>query len=160
MQATPSLWKLLLETGWVSEPTVKILCGGEALSRPLADGLLARGRSVWNLYRTHRIDDLVGETRKVRGDDGPVYIGRPIANTRIYILDGAMQPVPINVDGDLYIAGDGVARGYLNSSELTAERFIRDPFSHDPDARLYRSGDRARYRSNSNIEFLGAVIIR
>ena len=86
---------------------------------------------------------------------GPPTIGRPIANTRIYILDGNRQPVPIGVPGELYIGGAGVARGYLNRPELTAERFASNPFTNEPNRRLYRTGDLARYRSDGNIEFLG-----
>ncbi|MEB1529286.1 non-ribosomal peptide synthase/polyketide synthase, partial [Xanthomonas sp. WHRI 7945] len=82
-------------------------------------------------------------------------IGRPLANTRIYILDAHLQPVPLGVAGEIYIGGDGVTRGYLNRPQLTAERFLRDPFSANPTARLYRSGDRARYREDGNIEYLG-----
>jgi len=85
-------------------------------------------------------------------------IGRPLANRTIYILDGTGSPVPIGIAGELYIiAGVGVARGYLNRPDLTAERFILDPFSGDPEAHLYRTGDMARYRGDGNIEFLGRV---
>ena len=85
----------------------------------------------------------------------PISIGRPIANTHIYILDAHMQPVPIGVHGDLYIGGDGLARGYLNRPEMMTERFIQNPFSDDTGSRLYRTGDRARYRPGGQIEFLG-----
>ncbi len=84
-------------------------------------------------------------------------IGRPIANTQIYILDSRMQPVPIGVSGELYIGGDCLARGYLNRDDLTAARFIRDPFSNDPNARLYKTGDLCRYLSDGNIEYLGRI---
>jgi len=84
-------------------------------------------------------------------------IGRPIANTEIYIVDRHLQPVPVGVPGELYIGGDGLARGYLNRSELTSEKFIANPFSDDPTARLYKTGDLARYLGDGNIEFLGRI---
>ena len=133
---------------------IHYLCGGEALSRQLADCLLDGADSVWNLYGPTETT-IWSAIYRVEPSDRPVYIGRPIANTQIYILDNYLQPVPIGVHGDLYIGGDGVARGYLNRAELTAERFVRYPFSDDPDAHLYRTGDRARYRPGGNIEFLG-----
>jgi acyl carrier protein len=89
--------------------------------------------------------------------DGPIPIGTPIANTRVYILDVHRHPVPIGVTGELYTSGDGLARGYLNHPELTAEKFIPDPFSDNSGARLYKTGDLARYLPNGNIEFLGRL---
>jgi amino acid adenylation domain-containing protein len=154
MQATPTTWNLLLEAGWEGVGDFKILCGGEALSRPMADRLLASGGQVWNLYGPTE-STIWSTVHKVEPGEGPVLIGRPLANTRIFILDSHLQPVPIGVHGDLYIGGDGLARGYLNNPEFTAERFILDPFSHKTNARLYRTGDRARYRSDGTIEFLG-----
>jgi acyl carrier protein len=82
-------------------------------------------------------------------------IGRPIANTQVYILDGLLQPVPANVIGELYIAGDGVTAGYLNQPDRTDERFVRNPFDENPEARMYRTGDLALFLSDGNVEFLG-----
>ncbi len=151
MQATPATWRILLETGWSGSSTLKILCGGEALPRDLAAALLPRCGELWNLYGP--TETTIWSTRfRVQEAGAPVLIGRPIENTRIYILDEQLSPVPVGVYGDLYIGGEGLARGYLDRPELTAERFIDDPFT---DARMYRSGDLARYRPDGNIEYLG-----
>jgi amino acid adenylation domain-containing protein len=154
MQATPSAWRLLLDAGWRGSEGFKILCGGEVLSRELADELLEGGASLWNLYGPTETT-IWSTIAKVEPSESPVSIGRPIANTQIYILDSHLQPVPAGVHGELYIGGDGLARGYLNRPELTAEKFVANPFSNQPGARLYRTGDRARYRADGNIEFLG-----
>ena len=156
MQGTPSTWRLLLDAGWRGSRNFKILCGGEVLSRPLADQLLEGGASLWNLYGPTETT-IWSAIAKVEPGESPVPIGRPIANTQIYILDSHLQPVPVGVHGELYIGGDGLARGYLNRPELTAERFVRNPFSDLPDSRLYRTGDRTRYLPDGNIEFLGRV---
>ena len=134
----------------------KILCGGETLSRHLADQLLDGGASLWNLYGPTETT-IWSTIAKVEPGETPVVIGRPIANTQIYILDSHLQPVPIGVHGELYIGGDGLAQGYLNRPELTAERFVVNPFSDHPGSRLYRTGDLARYRPDGNIEFLGRM---
>jgi len=94
---------------------------------------------------------------QVDNTDGTVSIGRPIANTQIYLLDEHLQPVPVGVPGELYIGGAGLARGYLNRPELTAQKFIANPWSHEPNARLYKTGDLARYQSDGNIEYLGRI---
>jgi amino acid adenylation domain-containing protein len=153
MQATPSTWDLLIEAGWRGSQTFKILCGGEPMSRELADALLVRG-NVWNLYGPTE-STIWCTIHKVKSGDGAVPIGRPIANTQSYILDPHLQPVPIGVQGELYIGGGGLARGYWNQPELTAEKFIPHPFVKGE--RLYNTGDRARYLADGNIEFLGRL---
>jgi acyl-coenzyme A synthetase/AMP-(fatty) acid ligase len=157
VQATPATWRMLIEAGWQSAPGLRVLCGGEALPAELAARLRATGAVVWNVYgptettiwsTTHRLEDVVG---------GAVPIGRPIANTRIYVLDHNGEPVPVGVSGELYIGGAGVARGYLDRPELTQSRFVPDRFAADPAARLYRTGDIVRHRPDGALEFLGRV---
>ena len=156
MQATPATWRLLLETGWEGNPGLKILCGGEALPRELAKQLLERCASLWNMYGP--TETTVWSTvHRVEAGDGPVSIGRPIANTQIYLLDENLQPVPVGVVGTLYIGGDGLARGYLNRSELTAEKFIASPFSLEGDVQIYNTGDLARYLPDGRLECLGRI---
>ena len=154
LQGTPSTWRLLLEAGWQGDKNLKILCGGEALPPDLANQLLARGGSVWNLYGPTETT-IYSTGFRVRRPDEPILIGRPIANTRTHILDSHLQPVPVGVVGELYIGGVGVARGYRNRPELTAANFIPDPFSGEPGARLYRTGDLARYILGGAIDFKG-----
>ncbi|WP_445246414.1 amino acid adenylation domain-containing protein, partial [Microcoleus sp. OTE_8_concoct_300] len=156
MQATPATWRLLLAVGWSGSHQMKILCGGEALSRELANQLLEKGASLWNLYGPTETT-IWSTIYKVDNTDGTVDLGRPIANTQIYLLDEHLQPVPVGVPGELYIGGAGLARGYLNRPELTAQKFIVNPWSQDPNARLYKTGDLARYQSDGNIEYLGRM---
>jgi amino acid adenylation domain-containing protein len=156
MQATPATWRLLLAAGWSGSHQLKILCGGEALSRELANQLLEKGASLWNLYGPTEAT-IWSTVDGVDNTEGSVSIGRPIANTQIYLLDERLQPVPVGVPGELYIGGAGLARGYLNRPELTAQKFIVNPLSQDPNARLYKTGDLARYQSDGNIEYLGRI---
>jgi amino acid adenylation domain-containing protein len=156
MQATPATWRMLLEAGWKGDPRLKILCGGEAISRKLADQLLQRSASLWNMYGPTETT-IWSTTAKVEPGQNAVSIGQPIANTQLFILDKLLQPVPIGVAGELHIGGDGLARGYLHRSELTAEKFIPDPFSPDPEARLYKTGDLVRYLPSGDIDFLGRI---
>jgi len=156
MQATPSTWHLLLEGGWHDKMGLKMLCGGEALPRELASQLLERGDSLWNMYGPTETT-IWSMVYRIESKASPVLIGRPIANTQIYILDRNLQVVPVGVAGELCIGGEGLARGYLNRPELTAEKFMEDPFSAVPGARLYRTGDLVRYLPDGNIEFLGRI---
>lgn len=155
MQATPITWRLLLEGGWQGNKKLKILCGGESLARDLADTLLTRGAAVWNLYGP--TETTVWSTVQRVQPDKPVTLGRPIANTQIYILDPHLQPVPIGIAGDLYIGGAGLARGYLNQPELTDARFIPHPLHPGQEERIYKTGDRARYRADGSLVFLGRL---
>jgi amino acid adenylation domain-containing protein len=156
MQATPATWQLLLNAGWHSSQSLKILCGGETLSQKLADQLLDRGSSLWNLYGPTETT-IWSSIYRIESKQDSVLIGKPISNTQIYILDSHLQPVPIGVPGELHIGGAGLARGYLNRPELTTEKFISNPFSDDLQARLYKTGDLARYLPDGNIEYIGRI---
>ena len=154
LQATPITWKLLLEAGWRGDPPLKMLCGGEALSADLAARLIKTGGELWNMYGPTETT-IWSAAALLTGENAKVTIGGPIANTQFYILDRLGQPAPIGVPGELYIGGDGIADGYFKRPDLTAQRFVINPFGQSPDARLFRTGDLARYLSDGRIEFLG-----
>jgi len=165
MQATPTTWYLLLAAGWQGNSALKMLCGGESLPQELANQLLTKGASLWNLYGPTEttiwstsyqvgLAHQTADSQAVRNSNAPELIGRPIANTQIYILDSNKQPVPIGVAGELYIGGAGLARGYRNRQSLTEEKFIPNPFG---DGRLYKTGDLARYLPDGQIEFQGRL---
>lgn len=162
MQATPVTWRMLRATGWRGGNKFRALCGGEALSGDLAADLVGVVGRLWNLYGPTEttIWSSIHEVRpKVitrLEKSGPVPIGRPIANTRMFVLDPAMEPVPAGAPGELYIGGAGLARGYEGQPDLTAERFVTNPFSQSGE-RLYRTGDLARRRADGVFEFLGRV---
>ncbi len=159
MQATPVSWRMLLDAGWRGEPGFKVLCGGEALSGMLAAELLGQSETVWNLYgptettiwsTRQAVGELTGELAQL----SVVPLGRGLANTQVYVLDQTGEVLPAGVAGELYLGGAGVARGYLGRAELTAERFVPDPYGAAGD-RLYRTGDLVRFRSDGNLEYLG-----
>ncbi len=154
LQATPATWRLLLDAGWHGAPNLTMLCGGEALPRDLANRLLDKGAALWNLYGPTETT-IWSAAARVEAGDRPVTIGRPIANTQLYVLDDRLRPVPVGIPGELHIGGDGVARGYWGRPELTAEKFVADPFQQDPGARLYKTGDLVRHRPDGTLEFLG-----
>jgi surfactin family lipopeptide synthetase A len=156
LQATPATWRMLLEAGWEGNHRLKALCGGEAVSRKLADQLRQKSGSLWNMYGPTETT-IWSTTAEVQPGAGAVPLGQPIANTQIFILDKVLQPVPVGVAGELHIGGEGLARGYLKRPELTAEKFISNPFSPEPDSRLYKTGDLVRYLLNGDIEFLGRI---
>ena len=154
MQATPSLWRLLLDSGWRGKPGLKALCGGEALPVKLAEQLIAAGVELWNMYGPTETTIWSSLKRIERTDC--INIGRPIANTRMYILNAALQPAPIGVTGELFIGGDGVARGYLNRPGIDSRALRgRSSFRAGSGARMYKTGDQARYLANGEIQYLG-----
>jgi amino acid adenylation domain-containing protein len=154
MQATPATWQMLLDVGWNGSPYLTALCGGDTLSHQLADALQSRVAGLWNLYGPTETT-IWSTAARVDSTHGPILIGKPLANTQVYILDATLQPVPIGTSGELYISGDGVARGYFNRPELTAEKFLPHPFNATPGARLYKTGDLARFLPDGAIEHLG-----
>jgi amino acid adenylation domain-containing protein len=156
MQATPASWQMLLEAGWSGTEGLTALCGGEAVKADLANKLAARSSRTWNMYGP--TETTVWSLMEDLKQGERVTIGRPIANTKVYILDKRRMPVPVGTVGEIYIGGAGVARGYLNRAELTAERFVRDPFAAETaegEARMYRTGDLGRWLPDGRIEFLG-----
>jgi arthrofactin-type cyclic lipopeptide synthetase C len=160
LQATPAYWRILLDNGWEGSSHIKAICGGEALTTALAAHLKQRTGMLWNVYgpTESTIWSSIQIVKETNGSAPHCSIGRPIANTCIYLLDGHGQPVPAGVAGEIYIGGAGVARGYLNRPQLTAERFLADPFALEAGqagARMYKTGDLGRFRPDGTIEFLG-----
>lgn len=154
MQATPASWRMLIDAGWKGSDRLTILCGGEVLHLGLAKQLLERGAAVWNLYGP--TETTIWSTAcNLSRTTNRITIGRPINNTQVYLLDRHLLPVPPDVPGELYISGDGLARGYLNHADLTAEKFIPNPFDRSVNSRLYKSGDMGRYGPDGEIEYLG-----
>ncbi len=152
MQATPATWRALLDVGWSGSPNLKILCGGEALPRDLAKELLPRCAELWNMYGPTETTIWLTVYR-VTSADNSLPIGKPIANTQTLVLDAHRNLLPVGSVGELYIGGAGLARGYLHRPELTEERFVQSPF--DPNAKLYRTGDMARWLPGGILECLG-----
>ena len=151
LQATPSTLRMLLDAGWLGNSRLKILCGGESWTADLAKQLLTGCTSLWNVYGPTETT-VWSAVAKVEADR-PVVIGSPIANTRLYVLDDALQLVPVGVLGELYIGGDGLARGYLHQPTLTRERFVPDPFGGKPEARMYRTGGTAIVRRHVRVSW-------
>jgi amino acid adenylation domain-containing protein len=180
LQSTPSGWRLLMRANWEGSPTLTAIAGGEPMPQDLLEWLWARVGTVWNGYGPTETTVYSTAARLDRGD--LITIGTPVANTQIYVLDAHRRPAPIGAPGEIYIAGDGVARGYHNRPELTAERFVPDPFApgalHAPrsplaesndgvsgergawsveGARMYRTGDAGRWRADGRLEHLGRL---
>ncbi len=156
MQATPVTYRMLLEAGWTGNPKFTALCGGEALPRELANRILECGVPLWNMYGPTETT-VWSAVSQVSYDDGPVPVGPPIDNTQFHVLDANLQPLPLGVPGELFIGGEGVARGYFKRPELTSEKFIPDPFGSEPNSRLFRTGDLVRLRQDGGCDFLGRL---
>lgn len=157
LQATPATWRLLLEAGWQPTPRLKMMCGGEALPRALANQLtLVEGAELWNMYGPTETT-IWSAVSRVENGSGLVSIGRPIANTQFYVLDAHGELTPPGVPGELVIGGDGVARGYYERPELTAARFSNDPFRPGTGNRVYKTGDLVRRLADGTLEFLGRL---
>ncbi|MGZ5075413.1 MAG: amino acid adenylation domain-containing protein [Methylobacter sp.] len=158
LQATPATWRLLLNGGWQGSTGLKALCGGEALTTDLSEQLVGSVGELWNLYGPTETT-IWSTCRFIHDSRGELYsfesIGKPIDNTQIYILDAQLQPVPQGIPGEIYIGGAGVTRGYLNRPEMTAERFVPDPFSDQVGARMYKTGDLACRLADGSIDYLG-----
>ncbi len=155
IQSVPTMWRILLDAGWRNGTGKRVLVGGESLAGDLCDDLLATGAQVWNMYGP--TETTIWSTTSRLEPGSSVTIGCPIRNTRCYVLDGDLQPVSIGACGELFIGGDGVARGYAGAPGHTAQRFLPDPFDGRPGVRMYRTGDVVRYRGDGTLEFIGRI---
>jgi len=156
MQATPSTWQMILDSGWSEKNSLKILSGGEALPKDLASKLLDLSGELWNMYGP--TETTIWSTfKQIKAGDKVLTIGWPINNTQIYIVDENGKALPTNEIGEIYIGGDGVAEGYLNRPELTSEKFVADLFSHKAGAKLYRTGDLGKILENGEIQCFGRI---
>lgn len=157
MQATPSTWRLLVESGWKGRSSLRVLVGGEAFPTDLVSALVRRAGSVWNVYGPTETTIWSTICRVTGVEERSVPIGRPLANTQCYVLDARQKPLPPGRSGELYLGGDGLARGYAGRPDLTSERFVSldpgDGLTH----RLYRTGDLVRVGSTGLLEFLGRL---
>jgi amino acid adenylation domain-containing protein len=156
IQATPVTFRLLIEAGWSSSPRLKVLCGGEALPRELANELLDRSKSVWNMYGPTETT-IWSSANPITSRDQPITIGLPIDNTQFHVVDSHGQLAPIGTIGELTIGGDGLARGYYSRPELTAQKFVVGLLKDAPQSRLYRTGDLVRRLTDGTLEFQGRL---
>jgi amino acid adenylation domain-containing protein len=158
LQATPATWEMLLAAGWEGGPRFRAFCGGEALRAHLAAALACRVSELWNLYgptettvwsAARRIDAATA------AQEDPSPVGGPVDATQLRVLNRRYQPQPLGVPGELYIGGDGLARGYVGNPRLTAEKFVPDPFASETGSRMYATGDLVRLREDGLVSFLG-----
>ena len=156
MQATPSTWRMMLDSGWNKTYPLKVFCGGEPLPKDLADHILERSSELWNMYGPTETT-IYSIIKQIKKDDPFITIGYPIQNTQIYIFDQEFDLAKPGTIGEIYIGGAGVAAGYLNQQELSDERFIPDPFSTATGAKLYKTGDLGKFLSNGDIQYHGRI---
>ena len=156
LQATPSTWQLLLAAGWDQPLPLVALSGGEPLPLALAQSLLSKCLALWNMYGPTETT-IWSAVQRIEPDAALITIGRPIANTRLYVLDALGAPVAPGAAGELYIGGAGVARGYWQRPALTAQRFVADPFSPEAGATMYRTGDAAVLLASGEVQLHGRL---
>lgn len=156
MQATPATWRMMVDAGWSKKFRLKIFCGGEALKKDLAEKLLERAGSLWNMYGPTETT-IYSVIKQIDPADETISIGWPINNTQVYIFNDDNELAVRGVVGEILIGGDGVAEGYLNRTELTQEKFIDNPFNDQAGAKLYRTGDLGKYHSRGDIHYYGRI---
>jgi amino acid adenylation domain-containing protein len=155
LQATPVTWRVLLASGWGGDKEMRAFCGGEPLPRDLATQILSKTKALYNLYGP--TETTIWSSVEEVAPEGPISIGKPIANTKMYVVDKERRLVPVGALGELLIGGVGVARGYINRPELTSEKFITDPFSSEPNERAYFTGDLVRQLADGRFEHHGRM---
>lgn len=154
MQGTPFMWHTMLEAGWTDALPITIFCGGEAMTKALAEKLLTRCNVLWNMYGPTETT-IYSIIKKITAQDEIITIGKPVLNTQVYLLDEDLNKIAKGAEGELYIAGAGVARGYINKPELTEDKFIADPFSAVAGQKMYKTGDLGKILDNGDIQCLG-----
>lgn len=155
LQATPYTWRMMLEVGWEEHLPIKVFCGGEAMAKDLAEKLIPRSNEVWNMYGP--TETTIYSIIKHVTDASDITIGWPVDNTQVYIIDEQMQNRTDGEIGEIFIGGDGVSGGYLNRPDLSAERFIPNPFSENPNDKIYKTGDLGQIRQDGDIVYLGRM---
>ena len=155
-QATPITWRLLVASGWEGKHDLKVITGGEALPRDLANQLVGLVAELWNCYGPTETTIWSGALR-IQSEEGVVPVGPPIANTKFYLLDESGRLLPPGVPGELHIGGIGVGAGYLERPELTRQRFLPDPFAATPGSHMFRTGDLVRLINGNEFEFFGRL---
>ena len=156
LQATPSTWQMLLDFGWEKPLPIKALCGGEALPMGLSKKLLEKVNELWNLYGPTETT-IWSSVKRILMEDDVITIGRPIANTQLYILNEQNHLATPNTIGEICIAGDGVSKGYWKRPDLTDEKFITNPFETKLNTILYRTGDLGKMLHTGEVQCLGRI---